>query len=111
MISLANILHRAGVPNDALVVTNMALEISPKFVVIHFTMANIYVTKVERGKIKLSSPLIEKSDIFFFRTIWTWLCPSTCPPLPCSPLSNRLGTGYLRYSADTTHEERGTRML
>ncbi len=45
LISLANILHRAGVPNDALVVTNMALEISPKFVVIHFTMANIYVTK------------------------------------------------------------------
>ncbi len=42
---MANILHRAGVPNDALVVTNMALEISPKFVVIHFTMANIYVTK------------------------------------------------------------------
>ena len=46
LISLANILHRAGLFNDALIVTNMALEISPKFVVIHFTMANIYVSKV-----------------------------------------------------------------
>ena len=32
--------------NDALVVANMALEISPKFVVLHFTMANIYASKV-----------------------------------------------------------------
>lgn len=46
LISLANILHRAGMLNDALIVTNMALEISPKFVVIHFTMGNIYASKV-----------------------------------------------------------------
>ena len=46
LVSLANILHRAGLYNDALIVTNNALEISPKFVVIHFTMANIYVSKV-----------------------------------------------------------------
>ncbi len=46
LLSLANILHRGGMYNDALIVTNMALEISPKFVVIHFTMANIYVSKV-----------------------------------------------------------------
>jgi tetratricopeptide (TPR) repeat protein len=46
LISLANILHRAGLYNNALVVNNMALEISPKFVVIHFTMANIYASKV-----------------------------------------------------------------
>lgn len=46
LISLANILHRAGLYNDALIATNMALEISPKFVVIHFTMANIYASKV-----------------------------------------------------------------
>ncbi|XP_037071285.1 tetratricopeptide repeat protein 17-like [Pollicipes pollicipes] len=45
LISLANILHRAGLYNDALIVCNMALEISPKFVVIHFTMANIYAAK------------------------------------------------------------------
>ena len=46
LVSLANILHRAGLYNDALIATNMALEISPKFVVTHFTMANIYVSKV-----------------------------------------------------------------
>lgn len=46
LLSLANILHRAGMYNNALILTNMALEISPKFVVIHFTMANIYVSKV-----------------------------------------------------------------
>ena len=46
LVSLANILHRAGLYNDALIVTNMALEIAPKVVVTHFTMANIYVSKV-----------------------------------------------------------------
>ena len=46
LVSLANILHRGGLYNDALIVTNMALEISPKFVVTHFTMANTYVSKV-----------------------------------------------------------------
>ena len=49
LISLANILHRSGLYNNALVVTNLALEISPKFVVIHFTMANIYASKVGVG--------------------------------------------------------------
>ena len=46
LVSLANILHRAGLYNDAIIVTNQALEISPSLVVIHFTMANIYVSKV-----------------------------------------------------------------
>ncbi|KAF0312441.1 Tetratricopeptide repeat protein 17 [Amphibalanus amphitrite] len=50
LISLANILHRAGLYNDALIVCNMALEISPKFVVIHFTMANIYAAKGDLEK-------------------------------------------------------------
>lgn len=45
LVSLANIFHRAGLYNDAIITTNMALEISPKFVVIHFTMANIYASK------------------------------------------------------------------
>ena len=35
-----------GLYNDALIVTNMALEISPQVVVTHFTMANIFVSKV-----------------------------------------------------------------
>ena len=47
LVSLANILHRAGLYNDALIATNMALEISPKFTVTHFTMANIYASKVK----------------------------------------------------------------
>ncbi|XP_022250209.1 tetratricopeptide repeat protein 17-like [Limulus polyphemus] len=42
LISLANILHRVGLLNDALIVANMALEISPDIVVIHFSIANIY---------------------------------------------------------------------
>ena len=44
LISLANVMHRAGLYNDALIVANMALEISPKFVVVHFTVANIYAS-------------------------------------------------------------------
>lgn len=44
LISLANVLHRAGLYNDSLIVANMALEISPKFVVVHFTIANIYAS-------------------------------------------------------------------
>ena len=41
--------------NDALVVANMALEISPKFVVLHFTMANIYASKVRlESSVRLS---------------------------------------------------------
>ena len=42
----SNPFFRAGMLNDALVVANMALEVSPKFVVLHFTMANIYASKV-----------------------------------------------------------------
>ncbi|CAH1785951.1 unnamed protein product [Owenia fusiformis] len=45
LVSLANILHKSGHLNDAVIVTNMALDISPHLVVIHFTMANIYAAK------------------------------------------------------------------
>ncbi|KAI9552770.1 hypothetical protein GHT06_020650 [Daphnia sinensis] len=45
LTSLANILHRAGLHNDALVAAYMALEISPTFVVIHFTAANIHAAR------------------------------------------------------------------
>ncbi|KAF2356914.1 Tetratricopeptide repeat [Trinorchestia longiramus] len=41
LTSLANVLHRSGLYNNALIAANAALEISPKFVVIHFTLANI----------------------------------------------------------------------
>merc|ERR1719495_89628 len=53
LISLANILHRSGLYNDALIAANMALEISPTFVVSHFTMANIYTSKRDLEKAKL----------------------------------------------------------
>jgi len=53
LISLANILHRSGLYNDAIIAANMALEISPTFVVSHFTMANIYTSKNDLEKAKL----------------------------------------------------------
>lgn len=39
-------LFRAGLHNDALVAAYMALEISPTFVVIRFTCANIHAARV-----------------------------------------------------------------
>lgn len=45
LTSLANVLHRAGLHNDALIAAYMALEISPTFVVIHFTAANIHAAR------------------------------------------------------------------
>ncbi|XP_067009164.1 tetratricopeptide repeat protein 17 [Anabrus simplex] len=44
LLSLANVLHRAGFYNDALVVANMALELAPKFEIAHFTLANIHAS-------------------------------------------------------------------
>jgi hypothetical protein len=45
LISLANILHRSGYLNDAIVATDMALDVPVKLVVSHFTMANLYAAK------------------------------------------------------------------
>lgn len=45
LISLANILHRSGYLNDAIVTTDMALDVPDKLVVSHFTMANLYAAK------------------------------------------------------------------
>lgn len=45
LISLANILHRAGYTNDAIMLTSMALDLSKDLVVGHFTMANLYAYK------------------------------------------------------------------
>ncbi|XP_064634712.1 tetratricopeptide repeat protein 17-like isoform X2 [Lineus longissimus] len=53
LVSIANILHRAERLNDAIVVNNMALDVSPKIVVIHFTMANIYAAKGDLQKATL----------------------------------------------------------
>ena len=42
-----------GLYNDAIIAANMALEISPSFVVSHFTLANIYTSKKDLEKAKL----------------------------------------------------------
>lgn len=46
LISLANIFQNARLWEDALTVARMAVEIAPRFVVSHFTLANIYLTMV-----------------------------------------------------------------
>ncbi|XP_064604076.1 tetratricopeptide repeat protein 17-like isoform X2 [Liolophura sinensis] len=50
LISLANVLHKTGRLNEAIIVTNMALEIANKLVVTHFTMANLYAAKAQWDK-------------------------------------------------------------
>ncbi|XP_048779550.1 tetratricopeptide repeat protein 17-like isoform X2 [Ostrea edulis] len=50
LISLANILHRSGYLNDAIVTTDMALDVPDKLVVSHFTMANLYAAKGQWDK-------------------------------------------------------------
>ena len=53
LVGLANVMHRAGLHNDALIAANLALEISPRVVVTHFTIANIYSSKIDWEKAKL----------------------------------------------------------
>ena len=50
LLSLANILHQAGQIDDALVLTNIALEHAPELAVIHFTTANLYAARGEWGR-------------------------------------------------------------
>lgn len=42
LVSLANVYHQAGMLHSALIAGAAALNLSPEFVVIHFTLANIY---------------------------------------------------------------------
>ena len=46
LISLANILYRAGHLDEGVIVSHMALETSNSLPVSHFTIANIYAAKV-----------------------------------------------------------------
>jgi len=46
LLSLANILHKAGAIDDALEIATTALNSSPKTVVIHFSIGNMYAAKV-----------------------------------------------------------------
>ena len=58
------LVDRSGLLNNALVAANAAREISPKFVVIHFTMANIFAAMVS---IKiLSASILAKQHMRFF---------------------------------------------
>ena len=54
-----------GLYNDAIIAANMALEISPTFVVSHFTMANIYTSKNDLEKAKLFY-LVRNSNLSFY---------------------------------------------
>lgn len=46
LLSTANILHRSGYINDAIVATSYVLNLSPNLVVAHFNMANLFAAKV-----------------------------------------------------------------
>uniref|UniRef100_A0A3Q2Z695 Tetratricopeptide repeat domain 17 n=1 Tax=Hippocampus comes TaxID=109280 RepID=A0A3Q2Z695_HIPCM len=50
LISLANIFQNARLWEDALTVARMAVEITPHFVVNHFTLANVYIAMEEFEK-------------------------------------------------------------
>ena len=47
---MANVYHQAGLLHSALVAAGAALHLSPRFVVIHFTLANIYAAMGDLGK-------------------------------------------------------------
>ncbi|XP_060074042.1 tetratricopeptide repeat protein 17-like isoform X2 [Ylistrum balloti] len=53
LVSIANVLHRAGYINDAIVATDLALHISKQLVVSHFTMANLYAAKEQWEQAKM----------------------------------------------------------
>jgi len=59
LLSLANIMHRAGLYHDAVIATNLALRLSPNLVISHFTMANIYTSMGD----------IEKAKQFYMSTL------------------------------------------
>ena len=46
LLGIANILYNAGMLDDALAVCDMALEADKRMVETHFTIANIYMKKV-----------------------------------------------------------------
>ena len=46
LVSIANIFHRVGMYDDAATIAKMAIEITPQLVINHFTLANVYSSKV-----------------------------------------------------------------
>lgn len=53
LISVANVLHRAGYVNDAIMTMSYALQSSRDIVVSQFTVANLYAAKVIMAKVHL----------------------------------------------------------
>lgn len=47
LLSIANVLHRAGYINDAIMVLSYSMDVSPGLVVGHFNMANLYAAKAQ----------------------------------------------------------------
>lgn len=75
MISVANILHRSGYLNDAIVATNMALDVPVKLVVSHFTMANLYAAKASfysRSSLKLKFVIQNVYHIYPVMQLCLW---------------------------------------
>lgn len=63
LLSLANILHKAGSINDALEIALAALESSPETVVIHFSIGNMYAAKVRYN--------FNHTDKWYLIELWT----------------------------------------
>ncbi len=63
-VSLANVFHRAGLYHDAIIVNNAAIELSPSFVVIHFTSGNIYDSMKNYQKVRIINENIWKKNCF-----------------------------------------------
>ena len=53
LLALANILFKSTQVDDAIVVTDLALEAAPHLVALHFTMANLHAAKVRIFSISL----------------------------------------------------------
>lgn len=84
LISLANVLHKTGRLNEAIIITNMALEISSKLVVTHFTMANLYAAKVRSSLMniavmRLKHFLAQFEVPCFYLLISNWLLQELFP--------------------------------
>uniref|UniRef100_A0A183J5T8 TPR_REGION domain-containing protein n=1 Tax=Soboliphyme baturini TaxID=241478 RepID=A0A183J5T8_9BILA len=68
LISLANVYHQNGWLHSALIAAGAAMRISPKFVVVHFTLANIYAALVS---IQIETRLgnFDRAVGFYFSTL------------------------------------------
>ena len=91
-----------GLYNDAIIAANMALEISPSFVVSHFTLANIYTSKKD----------LEKAKLFYVvsKDLWIYTrdnsLPSISPPWHSNPLLSPPWKGWHHSFVDRSSSEK-----